>query len=144
MRDSLGMPVDEMIAPLVVALRWHGFETSASCEGHLDRGCPWPWIDFEPSSGAIPRGTSYARRVALLSHEVARLWRLVAAFSCTRPVSAPRFVIVLDRLQPEGTPLVPEDASDENFAEHRLVERQAEATRFAAWLLNNRSRRVSG
>ena len=46
--DSLGMPVDEGIKPLVVALRvWH-FPTDGSCEGHLPprESLQYPWGDI--------------------------------------------------------------------------------------------------
>ena len=45
--DSLGMPIDnKMIRPLVI-LNSLGFETSGSCEGHLDRYNTYPWIDID-------------------------------------------------------------------------------------------------
>jgi hypothetical protein len=92
-------------------------------------------VDIEPQSGPVERGTPYARRVALLSREAARLWRLLAEFSHLRSPRAPRFIIVLDRLQPEGVPLSPSDADEDDFREERLAERQTEAAAFAAWLL---------
>ena len=42
--DALGLPIDEGIKPLVAALRAWGINTSASCEGHTDRGNSYPWI----------------------------------------------------------------------------------------------------
>lgn len=48
-RDSKGEPVDEKIKDLVTGLRRWGIGTESSCEGHLDHGLPYPWID-------IPRG----------------------------------------------------------------------------------------
>ena len=29
---------------IVLALRRHGYYTTGSCEGHLDRWHPWPWV----------------------------------------------------------------------------------------------------
>lgn len=56
MRSGLGIPVDEKIKPLVIGLHFCGIkETTFSCEGHLDHGVPYPWVD-------IPR--KYAERVA--------------------------------------------------------------------------------
>jgi len=45
--DALGMPVDEGIKEAVIMFNAVGLYTSASCEGHLDRGLPAPWIDVE-------------------------------------------------------------------------------------------------
>lgn len=45
--DRLGNPIDEGILETVVALNMLGFRTCQSCEGHLDGGRPYPWIDFE-------------------------------------------------------------------------------------------------
>lgn len=44
--DRLGCPIDGGILETVVALNLLGFWTSQSCEGHLDEGLPYPWIDF--------------------------------------------------------------------------------------------------
>lgn len=44
--DKLGMPVDEAIKEPVVALLANDFPTSGSCEGHLDRGLPYPWVEI--------------------------------------------------------------------------------------------------
>jgi len=42
--DKLGTPIDPGIFETVVALNLLGFHTSQSCEGHLDHGCPYPWV----------------------------------------------------------------------------------------------------
>lgn len=44
--DGMGCPIDEGILKAVVALNLLGLPTSQSCEGHLDGGHPYPWIDF--------------------------------------------------------------------------------------------------
>lgn len=44
--DKLGCFVDEGIMETVVALNLLDFRTSQSCQGHLDHGHPYPWIDF--------------------------------------------------------------------------------------------------
>ncbi len=49
--DKLGKGIDGGVKETVVAFRVLNFETSASCEGHLNRGVASPWIDVEP----IPR-----------------------------------------------------------------------------------------
>lgn len=46
-KDRLGKGVDQKIKDTVVALRANGFSTTGSCEGHLDWGLPWPWIDVD-------------------------------------------------------------------------------------------------
>ncbi len=45
--DGLGCSIDEGILEVVVALNLLGFPTCQSCEGHLDDGLPYPWVDFE-------------------------------------------------------------------------------------------------
>ncbi|BCX15756.1 MAG: hypothetical protein KatS3mg097_648 [Candidatus Parcubacteria bacterium] len=44
--DRLGNPIDEGIKETVIALRIFGLETTGSCEGHLERGLPYPWVDI--------------------------------------------------------------------------------------------------
>lgn len=45
--DKLGYRIDEGIRETVTALSVMGLPPSASCEGHLDWGCPHPWVDIE-------------------------------------------------------------------------------------------------
>src|SRR5579864_6767791 len=45
--DALGLGIDEDIKETVVAFNMLGFNTSASCEGHLDHGLSTPFIDIE-------------------------------------------------------------------------------------------------
>lgn len=45
--DGVECPIDEGIIETVVAFNLLGFRTSQSCEGHLDDGLPYPWIDFD-------------------------------------------------------------------------------------------------
>lgn len=44
MVDRLGKRVDEGIIETVAVLNLLGFRTSQSCEGHLHRACPHPWV----------------------------------------------------------------------------------------------------
>lgn len=44
--DQMGQRIDAGILAPVVGLNLLGFRTSASCEGHLNWGCPYPWIEF--------------------------------------------------------------------------------------------------
>jgi hypothetical protein len=45
--DGLGCPIDEGMVEIVVAFNLLGLPTCQSCEGHLDDGLPYPWVDFE-------------------------------------------------------------------------------------------------
>lgn len=45
--DRLGKPIDPGIKEVVIALNLLGIPTRQSCEGHLDWGLPYPWVDFE-------------------------------------------------------------------------------------------------
>ena len=49
-RDRLGMPIDPGIKELVVGLCCWKIETTGSCEGHQDRGLPYPWIGVRCTS----------------------------------------------------------------------------------------------
>lgn len=44
--DNLEHPVDQNIKEPVVALNAFGISTDGSCEGHLNHGLPYPWIDI--------------------------------------------------------------------------------------------------
>lgn len=44
--DKIGKPIDKGIFDAVVALNILGFDTYQSCEGHMDHGLPFPWIDI--------------------------------------------------------------------------------------------------
>jgi len=47
-RDKMGMPIDPKIKELVIGLRRWRIETLGSCEGHLEEGLPYPWVDIDP------------------------------------------------------------------------------------------------
>ncbi len=44
--DALGKEIDPGIRKTVVALNVIGLPPSMSCEGHLNLGCPHPWVDI--------------------------------------------------------------------------------------------------
>ncbi len=44
--DGLGKPIDPGVKDTVVVLNLLGFATIRSCEGHIDWGRGYPWIDF--------------------------------------------------------------------------------------------------
>ena len=46
--DGLGKGLDEGIVETVMGLWAHGFNTHASCEGHMEWGLAAPWVDIEP------------------------------------------------------------------------------------------------
>lgn len=45
--DRLGKHIDKGIKHTVVAMTMSGFHTTASCEGHITWGLPYPWIDVD-------------------------------------------------------------------------------------------------
>lgn len=47
MTDAMGCPIDEGILETVVVFRLLDIPTCQSCEGHLNEGLPYPWVDFE-------------------------------------------------------------------------------------------------
>lgn len=65
--DGLGMPLDEGIKEIVVALNVYGFQTCMSCEGHADRACSYPWVWIEqPSTKKDKKFETFNRMSALL------------------------------------------------------------------------------
>lgn len=46
--DKLGKKIDTGILETVTALNMLGVCTKQSCEGHLEWGLPYPWIDIQP------------------------------------------------------------------------------------------------
>ena len=45
-KDKLGKPIEKGIKELVIGLHHCGIETESSCEGHTNRGLPYPWVDI--------------------------------------------------------------------------------------------------
>jgi hypothetical protein len=52
-KDALGLGIDTGIKNTVIVLNLLGFKTSASCQGHIDWGLPYPWIDFAMEDNEI-------------------------------------------------------------------------------------------
>ena len=48
LKDGLGKRIDEHILMFVASLRYHGFHTRQSCEGHFPRGRSYSWVDIYP------------------------------------------------------------------------------------------------
>jgi hypothetical protein len=59
--DGIGYPIDPGIKDSVVALNVFGIKTDGSCEGHLDRGLPYPWIDVPVISDELREEFSIAQ-----------------------------------------------------------------------------------
>lgn len=47
--DDMGCPLDTQIITTLIPLWALGFETTGSCEGHINHGKPFPWIWFDVS-----------------------------------------------------------------------------------------------
>lgn len=45
--DKLGMEIDPKVVDIVTAMRLLGFQTTASCQGHLERITSGPFVKFE-------------------------------------------------------------------------------------------------
>ena len=45
--DGVGYGIEPFIKRPVAILMMAGFPTTASCEGHMDRALPYPWIDVD-------------------------------------------------------------------------------------------------
>jgi hypothetical protein len=67
--DSLGKGIDDGIFSTVVSLNLFGFKTEQSCEGHLNRGRPFPWITI-----AVPGSKDYYRLSASAKNEPTKAW----------------------------------------------------------------------
>jgi hypothetical protein len=70
--DKTGRPIDEGIFETVVALNALDITTSMSCEGHLDHGLPYPWIDVGISSYARGYDTPEIQQLILRLRELRR------------------------------------------------------------------------
>jgi hypothetical protein len=85
--DKLGKGIDDKIFLPVVALRTYGFDTTASCEGHLNWGEPFPWIDI----GVItrpPKAQKLERSIRVNNlKEQKRLLKLLEEFYTQRAVN---------------------------------------------------------
>jgi hypothetical protein len=45
--DRIGTPIDKNVKEAVAAFQLNGFTTATSCEGHIEKGAPAPWIVVE-------------------------------------------------------------------------------------------------
>lgn len=64
--DGLGKRIDKGIMDTVIALNANDIHTTASCEGHLDWGCPYPWVDI---GSGDPKLDEIEQQIAELLYE---------------------------------------------------------------------------
>src|SRR5580704_5515502 len=60
--DATGMGIDRGISNTVIALNLLGVPTSSSCEGHIERGLPAPWVEIGKPRPAAAYRLNYAVR----------------------------------------------------------------------------------
>ncbi|WP_420421497.1 hypothetical protein [Simkania sp.] len=75
-RDGRGMPIDDQIKDLVIVLNLLGIKTSQSCEGHLNWGLPFPWVEFCPWEDITKLDAQKEKvleKIAEIESEIARL-----------------------------------------------------------------------
>jgi hypothetical protein len=84
--DGLGMPIDEGIKEAVAIFNAVGLYTSASCEGHIDRGISAPWIEIsapnEPEERFIGQQEVFekiAKKYGITTEELKR-GKIMAAY----------------------------------------------------------------
>ncbi len=53
--DALGMGIDPQIKKTVIVLNLLGFKTTQSCEGHIDRALPYPWVRITTETPEIEK-----------------------------------------------------------------------------------------
>jgi hypothetical protein len=67
--DGLNKPIDEGIKRVVAALRLVGFHTTASCEGHMNWGLPYPWVQVNNDREFTLRDTAEQQAMRALVDE---------------------------------------------------------------------------
>jgi hypothetical protein len=82
--DGLGLGIDDGIVDTVIALTAHGIPTVASCEGHVDHGLAYPWVDVShrsPKSALTGEHDPLEAELSMLNEPVyPRLEALLAEF----------------------------------------------------------------
>jgi len=94
--DGLGKPIDKGIRLTVIALRALGFRTTASCQGHLHRGCRAPWVDIGkfPAKGLEGDSPELERLRRSNLREQRRLLLILERFYVGRVVPVERRLIL--------------------------------------------------
>lgn len=159
--DAMGCPIDEGILETVVGLNLLGLPTCQSCEGHLDEGLPYPWIDFETDEFPVftqavedasckglsaeeqeARGARLVEIAATLpSHGIlyTRLEELLRLYYHHYPATAEEFCLTIHVSSPILFRLMPwcgyhAWAWDDATRMHKLCRTQAEMRTFSAFL----------
>ncbi len=129
--DRLGYPIDPGIKGLVVMLKAFGLSTTASCEGHLDHGSPYPWVDvgvdsYEYGASQNPTYRDFASNEVQV--EAVSMQRLLNDFNLSGS-GEPGCDLVIDqwtvskaRLQParaKEIEAMPEQAKNEQMLKYR-------------------------
>jgi len=78
--DNLGAPIDPGIFETVVLLNLLGLRTFQSCEGHLDHGCPYPWVTVIDNERSRTFNRMWLQVCEL--EEQARTIRTAQAYDC--------------------------------------------------------------
>jgi hypothetical protein len=150
------MPIDKGILETVVALNALDIPTSGSCEGHLDHGLPYPWVDIE-SENTIQlmsryreltrledRNTPEARELRASIErqrkvEGLKVFEYLIAFYQVQRVDLARLIIVrglgmeCTRIQSQGGEFL-ELLVTEDEKERKLHDYQEEMRRFTTFL----------
>jgi hypothetical protein len=158
--DRIGTPLDKGILDTVVALNVVGMNTTASCEGHMDHGVAYPWIDVShvDADGLAQticqllykgkredketKQLQYQHRMVLLQAEQELIGLLNAfyqhhPFDYDRHLSIWRFSNGMPRLQSHGAEYQQFRDPTERLA--MLQEYQQEMQAFAEYLKENSS-----
>ncbi|HEU5383148.1 MAG TPA: hypothetical protein VFV38_47720 [Ktedonobacteraceae bacterium] len=160
--DRLGCPIDEGILETVIALNLLGFPTAQSCEGHLDRKYPSPWIDFfiedcpewynqaqaescreglsaEEEEAAVDRLMALVDEYHHKDHLYTRLSALLDAFYEVRTDSPEDWRIILHCIHPGYYRMIPDcgytaDEWPQHERAENLARAQAEMQAFTVFL----------
>lgn len=142
--DKLGKKIDQGIKETVIALRACGFPTQSSCEGHLDRALPYPWVEIHANMPDQPnwhQDDDLYHDWAYENRELQKnLLNLLAKFyEASKTPFVDRLIVNSDilsfdfRLQNLGGPIIRTDPSKQN-QEQKLSLYQKEMSDFARFL----------
>jgi len=91
-KDTLDQEMDPGIIETVVALHMLGLPTSGSCEGHLDRAMPNPWVDVE----ALDEPITYKNQ-ELIRQQIIEKYELTDAKIGKNELAAKEYVDLITR-----------------------------------------------
>ena len=138
--DTLDKVIDPGILHLVTELRIARLKTTASCEGHLGRGEPAPWIDVgEYTVARLGHKSTTSAMLARNLIQQHKLLQLLDSYYRHRTVPADQRLILIPfgasgsfRMTPQGAPL---QVSLPRAAQRRNLSRYLnEMERFAEFL----------